>query len=608
MLRKSCGFGVTQSLRSGSQLHITIRQNGRRLYRNTLFANNVKTISRSDPRHLSSMAGSSLLRFHDPHLRWSIHQSGLIPSAQDDDSHSSSSQIWIATSPSSLKTSQSSILDRIISWLRQCWQKISRLSFLVVRTGEVVIYLSPLIILTPAALLSHHMIQSSMLSNVAWTYTIKAIQGLGPVAVKFCQWAATRRDIFSPALCDRLSVLHDSGYPHSPQWTHRVLTEAFGDYEGKGLKIDEVVGCGAAAQVYKGRIAVETDSTQCEKQVAIKVQHPRFQEMVDRDLDFIEIIAGSLHSLPIEHLKMLNLPRAVEEFSVLLRDQIDLSAEADNLRQFRKNFYNNEQSKKEVSTIIFPQPIDGWTSEHVIVEEYVGDAVPISDFLHDSSREGMDMRKELAAPLLRAFFKMVFIDNFIHGDLHPGNVLVKKTLVPKEESSWSILSAFEDFFKGREKKEAETETDYKTKRSIVFLDAGIVVSLSPNDKKNLFDLFRAVVFNDGNRAGRLMVERAKYERCSQSPESLKEFSEGIEGIVAEFHNHRKEGLTLGAVRIGSLLGRVLDLCRIHGVEIDPAMANVVISTLVLEGLGRSLSPDLDLLTFARPFLMLRSDV
>lgn len=149
----------------------------------------------------------------------------------------------------------------------------------------------------------------------------------------------------------------------------------------------------------------------------------------------------------------------------------------------------------------------------------------------------------------------------------------------------------------------QSEKENEIKRSIVFLDAGIVVSLSSNDKKNLFDLFRAVVFNDGNRAGRLMVERAKYERCSQSPGGKDRFAQGIENIVSEFHNHRKEGLTLGAVRIGGLLRRVLDLCRIHGVEIDPAMANVVISTLVLEGLGRSLSPDLDLLTFARPFLL-----
>ena len=71
----------------------------------------------------------------------------------------------------------------------------------------------------------------------------------------------------------------------------------------------------------------------------------------------------------------------------------------------------------------------------------------------------------------------------------------------------------------------------------------------------------------------------------------------------EFHDNRKKGLTLGAVRIGSLLGRVLDLCRVHQVEVDPAMANIVISTLVLEGLGRSLASDLNLLDFALPFVL-----
>ena len=141
------------------------------------------------------------------------------------------------------------------------------------------------------------------------------------------------------------------------------------------------------------------------------------------------------------------------------------------------------------------------------------------------------------------------------------------------------------------------------KRTIVFLDAGIANSLSPNDKRNLMDLFRAVIMNDGNRAGKLMVERAKYERCSQVPGGVDAFAEGVQDIVSEFHDRRKEGLTLGAVRIGSLLGRVLDLCRVHGVEIDPSMASVVISTLVLEGLGRSLSPELNLIDFAAPFVL-----
>lgn len=70
------------------------------------------------------------------------------------------------------------------------------------------------------------------------------------------------------------------------------------------------------------------------------------------------------------------------------------------------------------------------------------------------------------------------------------------------------------------------------------------------------------------------------------------FATGVGEIVSEFHSTRKSGLSLGAVQIGSLLGRVLDLCRSHGTEIDPAMSSAVVSTLVLEGLslGRSLEP------------------
>jgi aarF domain-containing kinase len=202
------------------------------------------------------------------------------------------------------------------------------------------------------------------------------------------------------------------------------LTEAFGDYQRKGLIIEDAIGCGAAAQVYRGKLAVKTDSTEPEnkepaREVAIKVLHPRFREMVDRDLDFLEIISDIAHSLPITYIKMLNIPRAFEEFSVVLRDQVDLTIEAENLRQLRKNFYKNSQEKEEKSSIIFPKPIDGWIAPHAIVEEYVSDAVPIANYLLDSSQDGMAIRKELAAPLLRAFLKMVFIDNFIHGDLHP---------------------------------------------------------------------------------------------------------------------------------------------------------------------------------------------
>jgi aarF domain-containing kinase len=188
----------------------------------------------------------------------------------------------------------------------------------------------------------------------------------------------------------------------------------------------------------------------------------------------------------------------------------------------------------------------------------------------------------------------LFSVTVVHGDLHPGNVLVKRCTikVPIKKSWWK---------KSAEAGEADDATT--TGYTIVFLDAGISASLSPADRRNLIDLFRAVILNRGNEAGRLMVERARYERCSETPGGVDAFARGVEALVAEFHDNRKQGLTLGAVRIGSLLSRVLDLCRDHGVEIDPAMATIVISTLVLEGLGRSLDADLNLIDFAIPFVL-----
>ena len=147
--------------------------------------------------------------------------------------------------------------------------------------------------------------------------------------------------------------------------------------------------------------------------------------------------------------------------------------------------------------------------------------------------------------------------------MHPGNVLVKTTTVPKAQvDDWWTFSTFGG--------NSERSADEIIKRSIVFLDAGISTSLSPNDQRNLRDLFKAIIFNEGYQAGRLMVERAKYEQCKD----VDAFARGVEGIVAEFHDRRKSGLTLGAVRVGGLLSRVLDLCRIHRVEIDPDMASV----------------------------------
>ena len=299
------------------------------------------------------------------------------------------------------------IWQRLKSW----WRQACKAWLVAARFSEIGLLLTPVALLTPLCLAT----QSSYLSDLTWRYTISAVQAMGPVAVKFCQWVATRRDIFPPHLCDRLSILHDRGFPHSWHHTQQVLVQAFGDdYQEKGLYIDKedpmvVIGCGSAAQVYKGPIRTTTTDdhnhniTSTTKAVAVKVLHPQFALAVERDLSLLQTIAEWLHALPSDAIRMVNLPKAAQNFGDILRLQADLTKEAQNLQQFRKNFRNND------SAILFPQPVPNWSHPNVLVEDYVRDATPIATYLLDSTPEGKKIRRELAGPLLRAFLKMVFV-------------------------------------------------------------------------------------------------------------------------------------------------------------------------------------------------------
>ncbi|GFH55515.1 hypothetical protein CTEN210_11991 [Chaetoceros tenuissimus] len=476
-----------------------------------------------------------------------------------------------------------SFLQRFLYRIKTILKKLYDAIYILCRSSEIAIRVSPIILTSPFSIFS------SRVNNMMWRYTLYSIQKLGPAFVKISQWAATRRDIFPPSLCDQLSTLHDANFLHSWKYTHKVLKEAVGkEYhlcidgrQGQSCALDkptlvldptQVIGSGSVAQVYKATLL----SKSSKQDVAIKVLHPNIQTKIERDLNLMKRIAELLHSLPIKYLQMMNLPHVQENFAEVMRAQIDLQIESNHLLQFRENFDSDKEGK-----ISFPKPI--YANECVLVEEYV-DSLPISAYMpHTNEDEDNELhrirRKEIAAPLLRSFLKMVFMDNYIHSDLHNGNIKVRKTQIKTPTGKM------------------------KEKYTIVFLDCGIVTQLSENDRRNLRDLIKAVILNNGQEAGRLMVERAKYETCSQVEGGIEQFSKGVGEIVSDFHDRRKEGLTLGAVRIGALLARVLDLCRVHGVEIDPAMSNVVMSTLVLEGLGRSLDPDTNLFDVALPFVL-----
>lgn len=87
------------------------------------------------------------------------------------------------------------------------------------------------------------------------------------------------------------------------------------------------------------------------------------------------------------------------------------------LDRFRANFAGQHD-------IHFPEPLWPLVNELVLVEEYAG-GTPISQILKDPEFPVAEKRR-IARVGLGAFLKMVFLDNFVHGDLHPGNIFVRE--------------------------------------------------------------------------------------------------------------------------------------------------------------------------------------
>ena len=216
------------------------------------------------------------------------------------------------STPSSLLSSKhitKKIINKIKHHVRSLWDAI----MVLLRTSEIGIRLSPLLILTPAAILvSSRRIQieneqimcssssnnNNIISNMAWKYTLYTIQKLGPAFIKISQWASTRRDIFPLHVCDRLSQLNDATFLHSWDHTHQILMDTLGKDYGRVLKIDkrDVIGSGSVAQVYSGfweeeqekEEGAENDNGRNEerirRRVAVKILHPNIQDYIERDL------------------------------------------------------------------------------------------------------------------------------------------------------------------------------------------------------------------------------------------------------------------------------------------------------------------------------------
>lgn len=232
---------------------------------------------------------------------------------------------------------------------------------------------------------------------------LKCAERSGAVVIKLMQWAGSRPDFFGHDFCSVFSRLQDHTTPHSWKHTEMMMKNAFGEDWEERIHLGGILGSGCIGQVYRGTVLTRNSGE--ERQVAVKVLHPSVKETIDADLDILRS-AAYLRKL-VEGPSWLDWGEMVEEFARLLKKQLDLRIEGQNLVKFAKNF---EDIKEVEFPALVPEfPVD----KHVLVETLL-DGIPVLEYARQNRDDRVHLNT-LCRKAIHSVCKMIFVDNFLHG-------------------------------------------------------------------------------------------------------------------------------------------------------------------------------------------------
>jgi ubiquinone biosynthesis protein len=372
-----------------------------------------------------------------------------------------------------------------------------------------------------------------------------ALEDLGPIFVKFGQMLSTRRDLLPPDIADELAKLQDAVPPFPAEQVHATLARAYGKPIDQVFKSFDITPI-ASASVAQVHFADLPDGTP----VAVKVLRPDIHKVIAHDLALMQTAASLVESLWPDGKRLK--PRAVVgEFEKTIRDELDLTREAANCSQLRRNFRHSP-------LLLIPEVHWDWTTEEVLVMQRMA-GIPIGR-IDELQRASIDF-KRLARSGVEIFFTQVFRDGFFHADMHPGNIYVA--------------------------------TDASNHGKYIALDFGIMGTLSETDKSYLAQNFLAFFRRDYRRVATAHIESGWVPADTRVDELEAEIRVVCEPI---FDRPLKE------ISLGKVLVSLFRASRRFNVVIQPQLTLLQKTLLNVEGLGRQLDPDLDLWVTAKPFL------
>lgn len=369
-------------------------------------------------------------------------------------------------------------------------------------------------------------------------------EGLGPTFIKVGQILAGRPDLIPAEIVREFERLQDRTTPVSFAQLKPVLEGELDRPLAECFSSfdTEPLATASIAQVHAAR-TLEGDD------VVVKIRKPDVERLLEQDMEILEFLAGLLERY-IPELRPFRPSEIVQEFKRSLLAETDFRMEANNIRRFRENFASS-------AFLVIPKVYTDLSSDHVITMERLR-GVPLRD-LEAVRAMGVDPR-ELLRGGMDAFFQSVMSDGLFHADPHAGNII-----------------AMPDGRMG-------------------LIDFGSVGRLSQRSKDAIINMFLALVTEDYDALMLEYLDLSPPVNGSRSTTNIERIQREVAALMSPYH-----GLPLAEIPAGRVLMDATRVAFRHQVSLPRDLVLVFKAIMTLEGIGRSLDPDFDLLGAASKY-------
>ena len=360
-----------------------------------------------------------------------------------------------------------------------------------------------------------------------------ALEEMGPAYVKFGQMLSNRNDILPEEMISELQKLQDKVEIQEVDIRKKLAEELNIIPEEYFQSIDEEPMASASiGQVFR---AVLKNG----EKVVLKVRRDNIDNIVETDLIIMKDMAKFLEKYDV-NAKNINLLYIVESFENMLKKELSLINERKNMERFENNFKENEH-------IHVPVVYKELSNNRILCMEFI-EGIKITD-KEKIEKTGFNP-KEIASLGLELYIKQVMKYGFFHADPHPGNI-----------------------FLGKDGK-------------LIFIDFGAMGTLYPYE----IELLEELTLNFLQKDVKKMIATIKELALDYNISDEKRLERGFYDILSMV-----DGTSLEEINLVEIMERVKTLLSQNQVLLSEDMYLLVKGIGQIEGIGRHLNPQLNIM-------------